>query len=146
MYDEMNKWMTLLVSVAYLHDLHIEKNWKLRIVKSICMFMCLHYDNRQSTALCITQHHTVSTCSRSNRLAFRCFSTSRFALYTLFVSACFSNRLVVSRAGTWVAAHFDRRSRLSDAYPTLKGLGVVFAGFVSLGIHIPEYIYCKQQH
>lgn len=26
------------------------------------MFMCLRYDNRQSTALSITQHHTVSTC------------------------------------------------------------------------------------
>ena len=26
------------------------------------MFRCLRYDNRQSTALCITQHYTVSTC------------------------------------------------------------------------------------
>ena len=25
MYNEMNKWMTLLVPVAYLDDLHIEK-------------------------------------------------------------------------------------------------------------------------
>ena len=26
------------------------------------MFMCLPCDNRQSTALYMTQHHTVSTC------------------------------------------------------------------------------------
>ena len=42
---------------------------------------------------------------------------------------------------------FDTSSRLSGAYPTLtkKGLVFDFASFISFGIHIPEYIHCKQQ-
>ena len=43
MYDEMNKWMTLLVSVAYLHDLHIEKTGKVSGVFAMIIGKVPHF-------------------------------------------------------------------------------------------------------
>ena len=72
------------------------KNWKLRIEKSICMCKCLCYDCRQSTALCLMQHHTLGTYFSSQLESLSLFSTSRFAQHALFLLAFFMNRLVVS--------------------------------------------------
>lgn len=109
------------------------------------MFKCLHYDNRQSTVLCRTQHHTVGTY-----FLFRLDSLSVFFYQQICTAHILSFGLFheLLCGFFWVLGPvldsqltFDTSSHLSGTYPTLtkQGLVVIFADFVSFSTHIPEY-------